>query len=39
MVPGMYHCEFGAGPNVFDSVTPLAAWVENGIARTSIVVP
>jgi hypothetical protein len=37
MVPGMYHCEFGPGPNVFDTVTPLAAWVENGIAPTSIV--
>jgi len=37
MVPGMYHCAFGPGPNVFDTVTPLAQWVETGIAPSSIV--
>jgi feruloyl esterase len=37
MVPGMYHCAFGPGPNVFDTVTPLAQWVEQGIAPPSIV--
>ena len=28
MVPGMYHCLGGPGPNVFDALTPLVNWVE-----------
>jgi feruloyl esterase len=30
MVPGMFHCSGGPGPNVFDSLTPLVNWVELG---------
>jgi feruloyl esterase len=31
MVPGMNHCQGGPGANVFDMLTPLEQWVENGI--------
>ncbi|MGA2126598.1 MAG: tannase/feruloyl esterase family alpha/beta hydrolase [Xanthobacteraceae bacterium] len=37
MVPGMYHCSGGPGPNVFDALTPLVAWVEHGVAPETIV--
>jgi tannase/feruloyl esterase len=37
MVPGMYHCSGGPGPNVFDAITPLINWVENGVAPETIV--
>jgi feruloyl esterase len=37
MVPGMYHCSGGPGPNTFDALTPLANWVENGVAPETIV--
>jgi len=30
MVPGMFHCGGGVGPNVFDVETPLIQWVEQG---------
>jgi feruloyl esterase len=30
MVPGMNHCGGGEGPNQFDKVAPLEAWVESG---------
>jgi feruloyl esterase len=36
MVPGMYHCSGGPGPNVFDALTPLVQWVEGGIAPQTI---
>lgn len=36
MVPGMYHCSGGPGPNVFDALTPLVNWVENGVAPDTI---
>ncbi|MFY9956132.1 tannase/feruloyl esterase family alpha/beta hydrolase [Bradyrhizobium sp.] len=36
MVPGMYHCSGGPGPNVFDALTPLVNWVENGVAPETI---
>ena len=36
MVPGMGHCGGGAGPNSFDALTPLEAWVEKGIAPEEI---
>ena len=29
MVPGMGHCGGGEGPNTFDMVTTLEAWVEH----------
>ena len=37
MVPGMYHCSGGPGPNVFDALTPLVTWVERGTAPETIV--
>jgi feruloyl esterase len=37
MVPGMYHCAGGPGPNVFDALTPLVNWVEQGVAPETIV--
>jgi len=37
MVPGMYHCAGGPGPNAFDALTPLVTWVETGVAPESIV--
>jgi feruloyl esterase len=30
MVPGMFHCRGGFGPNQFDAMTPLINWVETG---------
>jgi feruloyl esterase len=37
MVPGMYHCSGGPGPNTFDALTPLVNWVEKGVAPETIV--
>jgi feruloyl esterase len=37
MVPGMYHCSGGPGPNVFDALTPLVTWAETGTAPDTIV--
>ena len=37
MVPGMFHCAGGPGPNVFDALTPLVNWVEQGVAPETIV--
>lgn len=37
MVPGMHHCAGGPGPNVFDMLTPLQAWVENDVAPNGII--
>ncbi len=36
MVPGMFHCSGGPGPNVFDALTPLVTWVEQGVAPETI---
>jgi feruloyl esterase len=36
MVPGMYHCSGGPGPNTFDALTPLVNWVETGAAPETI---
>jgi feruloyl esterase len=36
MVPGMFHCTGGPGPNVFDALSALEGWVENGIAPDAI---
>jgi feruloyl esterase len=37
MVPGMYHCSGGPGPNTFDALTPLVNWVEAGVPPETIV--
>jgi len=37
LVPGMYHCGGGPGPNVFDDLSALEAWVERGIAPEEMV--
>ena len=34
--PGMAHCGGGEGPNVFDALTPLEQWREQGKAPSSI---
>jgi feruloyl esterase len=34
--PGMAHCGGGEGPNVFDALTPLEQWREEGKAPSSI---
>ena len=31
MLPGMYHCSGGPGPDTFDDLTALEEWVEQGI--------
>jgi feruloyl esterase len=36
MAPGMFHCFGGTGPNVFDAMTPLVAWVEQGATPKEI---
>jgi len=36
MVPGMFHCSGGPGPNVFDALTPLVNWVEQDVAPQTI---
>ncbi len=36
MAPGMEHCVGGTGPFLFDAITPLEQWVEQGIAPTRI---
>jgi feruloyl esterase len=37
MVPGMFHCRGGIGPDRLDGLTALINWVENGTAPQSIV--
>ena len=37
MAPGMYHCFGGPGPNSFDQLSALEAWVEHGQAPRSII--
>ena len=37
MVPGMFHCSGGPGPNTFDALTRLVNWVESGVAPQTIV--
>jgi feruloyl esterase len=36
MVPGMYHCNLGPGPNFFDALGALEHWVEEGRAPNEI---
>jgi feruloyl esterase len=37
LVPGMHHCRGGPGPDRFDSLAALEAWVEKGTAPTRLV--
>jgi feruloyl esterase len=37
MVPGMFHCGGGPGPNAFDVLTALEEWVEQGHAPDGII--
>jgi feruloyl esterase len=37
MVPGMFHCRGGFGPDRLDALTPLVNWVEGGRAPDRIV--
>ncbi len=37
MVPGMHHCGGGPGPNSFDMLPVLEAWVEKGVAPASVI--
>ncbi|MBV8845160.1 MAG: tannase/feruloyl esterase family alpha/beta hydrolase [Bryobacterales bacterium] len=37
MVPGMYHCNGGPGPNTFDSVKALEDWIERGSAPEQMI--
>jgi feruloyl esterase len=37
MFPGMGHCGGGPGPNTWDPLAPLVAWVENGTAPDSVI--
>lgn len=37
MAPGMQHCAGGVGPNTFDAVSALEAWVERGTKPAHLV--
>ena len=38
MVPGMYHCGGGPGPNVFNGVLgAIESWVEHGVAPSELI--
>jgi len=37
MMPGMFHCRAGYGPDQLDAMTPLIEWVEQGKAPETIV--
>jgi hypothetical protein len=32
MMPGVFHCNGGVGPDRVDTISPLVAWVERGVA-------
>lgn len=36
MVPGMFHCRGGVGPDRLDGLTALINWVENGVAPATV---
>jgi len=35
--PGMYHCDSGSGPNVFDALSALERWVEHAQPPASLI--
>jgi feruloyl esterase len=37
LFPGVTHCSGGEGPDTFDVLTPVMAWVEGGVAPEKIV--
>ncbi len=37
LAPGMHHCGGGPGPNVFDPLTALEGWVEQGVGPDAII--
>ncbi len=37
MFPGMAHCRGGPGPDEWDPLAPLVAWVERGLAPDSVI--
>jgi feruloyl esterase len=37
LAPGMHHCAGGPGPNVFDTLTALEGWVEQGVGADAII--
>lgn len=37
MVPGMYHCSGGPGPDLYDDLEALENWVENGVAPQTMI--
>jgi feruloyl esterase len=37
LAPGMHHCSGGPGPNMFDTLTALESWVEDGVAPTRLI--
>jgi feruloyl esterase len=37
MMPGVFHCSGGVGPDLADTLTPLADWVEKGGAPDRII--
>jgi feruloyl esterase len=37
MAPGVAHCRGGPGPDTFDAVGALEAWVESGVAPNSLI--
>jgi feruloyl esterase len=37
LVPGMFHCRGGPGPNQFNTIAALERWVESGVAPEQII--
>lgn len=37
LLPGVYHCSGGEGPSAIDFLTPMLAWVEQGVAPGAVV--
>lgn len=37
MIPGMHHCSGGPGPNAFDMLAVLEAWVEKGVPPARVI--